>query len=211
MVITRLEEVEKSKVNIYIDGIVRFQLYKKEIENYSILEGIELSPFVYHEILENTIFPRAKQKALAILKFMDRTEQELRMKLKDAGFSEDIIERALIYMKEYDYINDDRYTSHYIRNNVSRKSKLMMQSELYQKGIKKETFLEHYQEELSLLTENEEEPEEPEIIALRKAVSKKYKGELTQIPKEEKQKLMSYLFRKGFTMDHIRKVFSENI
>ena len=55
-----------------------------------------------------------QSKSITILKYMDRTEKELYIKLKDAYYTDDIINRTIEYLKEYNYINDERYAMNYI-------------------------------------------------------------------------------------------------
>ena len=81
MLITRLEKVSKSKVRVYIDGDYGFFLYQKDMERYQLMEDEEIQMSLYEEIIEDMVLPRAKQKALSLLKVMDHTEAELRRKL----------------------------------------------------------------------------------------------------------------------------------
>ena len=45
----------------------------------------------------------AKKKAMSLLKYMDRTEWQLRDKLSLKGFSEGAIEEAIEYVKSFHY------------------------------------------------------------------------------------------------------------
>ena len=48
----------------------------------------------------------AKKKAMSLLKYMDRTEWQLRDKLSLKGFSEGAIEEAIEYVKSFHYLDD---------------------------------------------------------------------------------------------------------
>lgn len=199
MIITRLEELEKSKVKVYIDDEYAFLLYNNDIRKFHLEEQIEITPEEYHEILESTIFRRAKQKALAVLKFMNRTEKGLRNKLQEAGYPNDIVDRTISYVCEYGYVNDERYARAYIRDRKKSKSKRILQNELLHKGIEKDIL------DTLFITEYEEEgAEDPELIAIKKAIAKK-----SRLPEnlnwEEKQKLIASLYRKGFELDKIKQ------
>jgi regulatory protein len=204
MVVTQLEEIGQSKVNVYIDGDYAFLLYQKDIEKFGLIEGCEIASKIYEEIIEDTVFRRAKQKALAIPKFMDRTEQELRIKLTDAGYPENIVNRTISYIYEYGYLNDERYTITYVRSRMNTKSKLVIKTELLHKGIAKELVDRILQEEYENHEENEE-PEDAELIAIRKAVAKKTKA-LDTLSSEDKQKLIASLYRKGFDIGKIKQI-----
>ncbi len=136
---------------------------------------------------------RAKQKAMAILKYMDRSEQELRQKLKQSDYTETIIEAAIEYVKKFHYLDDERYAMNYIRFKKNTKSKRQLQTELSQKGIRKEYIDLAFQEEY-----------DDEELAIQKAVSKKT-SDVDSLSQEEKMKLASSLYRKGFKMDLIQK------
>lgn len=201
MVVTQLEDLEKSKVRVYIDDEYAFLLYRKDIEEFGLKEGNEIIYDVYEKILTDTIYRRAKQKALAILKFMDRTELELRRKLSDAEYPEKIIDRTISYVIEYGYLNDERYALAYIRARMNTKSKLVIRTELLQKGISKDLTERILEEEY----EQDEIGEDAEMTALRKAIAKKTKS-VEDLNMEDKRKLMAALYRKGFDIGKIKQV-----
>lgn len=193
MIVTKLEGLGKGKVKVYIDGEFHYLLYRKDIQIYKLQENEQISEKVYKEIIEDTVLRRAKQKAMAILKYMDRTEQELRQKLKQADYTETIIESAIEYVKKFHYLDDERFAMNYIRFKKNSKSKRQLQTELSQKGIRKEY--------IDLAFEEEYDDEE---LAIQKAVAKKTL-DIDSLSQEEKMKLASSLYRKGFKMDLIQK------
>jgi regulatory protein len=203
MLITQLEELEKSKVRVYLDNEYAFLLYRKDIEKFKLIEGNEISFEVYEKILTDTVYRRAKQKALAILKFMDRTELELRRKLSDAGYPEKIIDRTISYVIEYGYLNDERYALTYVRARMNTKSKLVIRTELLQKGISKDLTERILEEEY----EQDEIGEDVEMTALRKAIAKKTKS-VENLSLDDKRKLMAALYRKGFDVGKIKKALT---
>ncbi len=216
MIITKLEqpELEKkamgrasarsSKIKVYIDYDYAFPLEDKEREEYGLREDMELTEEVYLKLLWEMVFPRAKQKALSLLKFHDRTEAELVQRLKEEGYPELIIQRTIEYVSEYGYLNDVRYASNYINTRKSHKSKLILTAELTSKGISKEIIHQIFS------AEYEELKEDPELTAIRKAIRKKT-ADPNSLSREEKQKLMAHLYRKGFTAENIRKVLEEDL
>ena len=64
----------------------------------------------------------ARRKALRLLEHMDRTEKGLRDKLTQSGFSETVSEDAIAYVKDYGYINDQRYAFNYIDSSLYQKN-----------------------------------------------------------------------------------------
>ena len=130
---------------------------------------------------------------MAILKYMDRTEQELRQKLKQAEYTESITESAIEYVKMFHYLDDKRFAANYIRYKKDTKSKRQLQTELMQKGIRKEFIEQAFEEEY-----------DDEDLAIQKAIAKKTM-DIDSLSQEEKKKLASSLYRKGFKMDKIQK------
>ncbi len=195
MIITRLENTGKNKVKVYLDDRYRFTLYDREIKKYGLIEEGNMAETLLNE-LYNTAIKRAKQKAMALLKHMDRTEAELKRKLEMAGFSGDIIQEAIGYVTSYHYIDDLRYASSYVRLRKSSKSKRQIIGELQQKGISGTDI----QEALSSEYESEEE-------AIQREISKKF-SDVKSLTREERQKIAAKLYRKGYGMDLIRHYMS---
>ncbi|MDF2871028.1 MAG: hypothetical protein K0R05_2603 [Anaerocolumna sp.] len=195
MIITRLENTGKNKVKVYLDDRYRFTLYDREIKKYGLIEEGNMAETLLNELYNNAI-KRAKQKAMALLKHMDRTGAELARKLEMAGFSADIIKEAIDYVTSYHYIDDLRYASGYVRLRKSSKSKRQIIGELQQKGISGTDI----QEALSSEYDSEEE-------AIQREITKKF-SDVKSLTREERQKIAAKLYRKGYGMDLIRRYMS---
>lgn len=144
---------------------------------------------------------KAKQDAMLILQRMDRTELELRKKLKEKGYPVHAQECAIDYVKCYHYIDDQRYTINYIERNQSRKGKRLMCMELEQKGVDR-----------SIIECCMEEREDNELEAVLTLIEKKTKGKFPQDEKEE-QRLYSYCCRRGFPFHTVKmaiQIWKEN-
>jgi len=212
--ISKLEVVEKIKTKVYIDEEYHFLLYPQDMRLYKLEEGMELTDEEYKRIIEDTVLRRGKQKALTLLKYMDRTEYELILKLKTSGYSQSVIDSIITYVKSYHYIEDARYASQYIRYKKESKSKRQIQMELMQKGIAsnfievamdEEYFNKEYSNE-EYFDNKEGLGDGPEDIAIRKAIYKKVKEkDIDELDEKERTKLMGYLYRKGFSTELIRK------
>lgn len=198
MIITRLEETEGSKIRVYIDDAFAFWLTQKDIDRYKLKEGMAFTTSEYDKILEETLYLRALDKALSILKFTDRSEKELRNKLSRAEYPASLIDRTVDYVKNYGYLDDKRFASSFIRARMNKKSRLMIKTELQQKGISGETIEEAFLEAYG------EEEEDAELTAIRRAIAKKTIDPDT-LSYEAKQKLIASLYRKGFDLSKIKQ------
>ena len=144
------------------------------------------------EILEK----RAKLRALHLLERMDRTEAELRSKLKLDMYPEDIIETVIQYVKGFRYIDDRGYARRFVESRQGSKSKLEIKMSLLQKGISKEIVSEVLEE----YYENRDES-----VAIRRLLEKK-RFSSERATEEEKRKMYGYLLRKGFRYEDVRQV-----
>lgn len=194
MLITSIENVDNKKYRLYIDCEYTGIIYKSDIKRYKLIEGELISKEVFDNLIEDTLFRRAKQKALCILERGDNTQKQLYDKLKKTGYSINIIDRTIEYVKSFNYIDDKRFAKNFIRNKISSKSKKQIIFELTQKGIDKEV--------INILLEQEFDNDEE--IAIKKAILKKTSN-IDILTYEEKQKIASYLYRKGFNSYNIKK------
>ena len=69
-------------------------LYGKELKQFGIAEGTDLSPEQYRRILEEVLIPRARKRAMHILERMDQTTAQLREKLQRSQYPEQVVEDA---------------------------------------------------------------------------------------------------------------------
>lgn len=196
MKVTKIESVTKTKFKVYVEEQFAFVLYKSELSRYRIVTDEEITEDTFQKIKKEVILKRAKLRALHLLNDMDRTEAQLRTKLKQGLYTEDIIEQTIEYVRSFGYIGDASYARRYIQSRQKNKSKKEIYAELCKKGVTKE-------EIDSAMEECYEDQGEEEAIRtlLRK---KKYNPE--QATDAEKQKIYGYLARKGFSYDQIRQV-----
>ncbi len=196
MIVTQTEPLTKTKWKVYLDGKFAFVLYKGELSRFHITQGEELSEEIFVKIREEVIFKRIKLRALHLLNQMDRTEEQLRTKLKQGLYTDDMIDRAIAYVKSFGYIEDNGYAKRFILSRQDSKSRKEIYAKLCQKGIAKE-IIERAMEECY--------EEDEELTAIRKLVEKK-RFDARNATDSERQKMYGYLARKGFSYDSIRQV-----
>jgi len=201
MIVTQLQPLDNKRYKVYIDGDYAFLLYKGETRNFHIQEGQEISESVYNEITNELLPKRAVKRAMNLLMKKDYTEYKLRQKLSEGGYTSDCIDAALNYVKSYNYVNDERYARDYIAYYIELRSKNRIIQDLNNKGISKEVFGPILEE----MYENSDTD-----IELNQAVEllrkKRYNSESCDF--KEKQRLMAFLARKGFTTSVIKKALS---
>lgn len=134
----------------------------------------------------------AKKKCLDILKQSDKTEMQLRRKLKEGGFPPFAVDGAIAYAASFHYIDDERYTRNYLETGGQRKSRKRMEMELIQKGIERE--------QIRLCLEDAEWDEAETAFSLlrKRAAGKDWTSETIQ------RRIMQYMAGQGFSYETIR-------
>lgn len=190
MLVDRIEFITKTKAKVCFDNGVECILYRMEIRREGLEEGEEIPEEQFESIMKEIVLKHAKKKVMDLLIRSDKTEKELRDKLKRDQYPEFIIEQAIAYVHFYHYINEDNYLENYVKYHSRGKSRIMLVQELTQKGIDKENISDCLEK---LYDEREQ---------VRYLVQKKIRGRL-EITPEEKEKVSRYLFRKGFKSSDI--------
>ena len=232
MYISGIEKLPQKKNRIYIDGEYAFMLYDRDMKIYHLEsagfdenEGyenrIEISGELYSRIMKETVIRRAHQKALAILERMERSEAELRQKLKTDMYPDMVTDETIAWLKQLHYLDDSRYAQSYIRVRMENTSRQELIGKLRAKGIDKETALEAYmicREELNIKNsrkiseaddqgcEDDTDEPDPEQQAAIRALKKKLGVERNITPKEQRSAI-GYMLRKGFRRNEIVRAF----
>ena len=187
---------------------VVFEDETKLLLNYNIFEKYKVSVDMYFsedEILEMKYFSdieRAKSRAINYISGKLKTKYEVRLKLKENGFAEDVIDEVLDILEKEEYLNDKVYCEIFIedKKKLNGYGKNKIKSLLIQKGISKNIF-----EDFLYEFEYDEEFDN----ALKMGIKK-----LELLSNEEdnfkkKQKIINYLTYRGFGFDVINDVLKE--
>ena len=203
MIITEIQEVTKAKVKVFIDYEFAFVLYKGELRTYGICEEKKLTEDVYRTIIDVVLTKRAKLRSMHLLKSRDYTRYALSEKLRKDFYPEEVIEKAIAYVMSFGYVDDKRFARAYISYAGKTKSRKQIEYYLMQKGVPKSDIAGAFEEleEVDAL-----QSEESLIQAL--LVKKHYKKESAN--REERRKIIGFLYRKGFSLDKIYKVVGES-
>ncbi|MCI8872761.1 MAG: regulatory protein RecX [Lachnospiraceae bacterium] len=196
MQVMQISGLDKKRMRIFLEDGRSFVLYRGEVRRYSLEEGAELSAGQYEEICSEILKKRARRRTMHLLEKMDRTEAQIREKLRQGFYPEEIIEDAVAYVKGYHYLDDSRYAENYVRNQREKKSRRKIQMELMAKGIDRELAEQTLEEECQ--RENEQE------LILKWVEKKHYSAQTADL--KEKQRMYQFLMRKGFQSDDILHV-----
>lgn len=197
MIVTDIVELDKKRSKVFIDGEFAFVLYKGELRTYSIKTGSELSEANYQEIIGVVLSKRAKLRAMNLLQKRDYTERQLRDKLTEGLYPRELIDETIDYVKSYKYLDDERFARDYITYHMSLRSRNRIIQDLSGKGIDKDMIM-------PILDElyDEEDDGDPELEQIGKLLIKKHYSD--DLDFKDKQKIMAFLLRKGYSMSKIK-------
>lgn len=200
VVVVCVEQLSKGKRRLHLDNGEVWVLYSGELRTCSLTEGTVLTQAQYDQIRHDIIGKRAKKRAMYLLEKMDRTEQELRKKLLEGEYPEDLVEDAIAYVKRFHYVDDARYADCYVRMRGAAKSRGKLMAELQQKGVDRELAGQ-------VLAEYEEERDEEQMI--RDLMRKRHYDPQTA-SLQEQRRMYGYLMRRGFQSTDICKAIGKS-
>ncbi|MDD7770713.1 regulatory protein RecX, partial [Suipraeoptans intestinalis] len=195
MQITKIRPVNEKKVFIETDEKEGFCLYLGEVKKLGILCGMELSAEDYRHIREEILVKRAKKRALYLLNFGRKTEDQLKRKLIQDRYPKDVAREAVEYAKSFGYLDDAAFARDYIELNKDRKSKREMALALFQKGLSKEEIRQAMEEVYD---------QEDHVNAIRRILHQKG-YDPREKDEKKRQKIIGYLARKGFSWREVQR------
>ena len=137
----------------------------------------------------------AKKRALSILQRRDKTTKELTDKLTEDGFPSSVVNAAIEYVMSYHYLDDLRYAENYVRYHKNQKSKTAVKLHLREKGVDAET--------IDTAIANEYDNDEKEVI---RELLKKRHYDPEEADYKEKNKMIAYCMRRGFSLEDIKSL-----
>lgn len=203
MIITKIEKQKNNnkRYSIFIDNEFAFGIDEIDLLYYKLKENEPLDNDKYNYILNKLLLKRAKDKALKYLGYKMRSKKQVEKKLEELEFPPNVINKVIKILEKYNYINDEDFAKAFIKEKMNLKGygSFKIAYDLKMLGIDNHIF-EKYLYDQDFVDEDEK------ATAL---LLKKLKGNnIKNIDYKEKQKLYSYLARRGFSYDSINKAFS---
>ncbi len=198
-----LQKKNKNRVNIYVDDEFLFACSAEIIYRYGLKPGESIDISFIKEIIEQDNYIKCKNDALKLLEKSYKTEKQVYDKLFGKGYENKTIEKVVIFLKDYNFINDSKYADMYIKERIGVEGRNKIRCSLLQKGIDKSIISERL-ENMDSNTETE---------ALVKIAENKY----NQLVKRENdkrklyKKLGDFLIRKGYSFEDVKHVVDKFI
>jgi regulatory protein len=201
MKITKIAQQKRSsRVNVFIDDKFAFGLSKKTLIDFDLYEGEILNEKEIEKILEKDQLTKAIEKSFRLLGIRPRSQKELEKKLKEKGFAQKIIKKAIKRIKNLGYLDDKKFAKAWLEaRKSSSKGKYIVERELKQKGIAEKIV----KKTISYYTQKDE------FKIANQLVKKKEKTYKKLSPLEKKIKISRFLANRGFSWEVIRKVLEK--
>ena len=151
-----------------------------------------------NEVMQEVV-RQAKNRALKILEYADRTEKQLRDKLKEGEFPPFAVDEAVAYVQALHYQDDRRYAENFVRSRTGQKSKYELSNELRLRGI-----------DSTVIDEVLEEAETDDSETVKRLFCKKYASKDLSDPAVY-QKAFRYFAGKGFSYEEIKSGITRGI
>ncbi|MEZ4593172.1 MAG: RecX family transcriptional regulator [Chloroflexota bacterium] len=181
------------RINVYLDGDFAFGL--AEITAAYLRIGQTLSPADIEKLQGADQVEKAKDMALRYIEYRPRSIAETRQHLQKKEYPEAVTEQVLERLQAVGLLDDAAFARYWVeqRETFKPRSKIALQQELRQKGLERNLI-------------DEVTTEVDEFAAARQAAEPKARrwGSLPQ--QQFRQKLGSFLQRRGFGYDVVREV-----
>ena len=196
--IKKIKPTKKSDtLSVTVSGY-KIYISKDSAKESNLAIGMEL-PKKYHHLLNDTErIPNLKKKVHNFISFKPRTEFQIKQYLAKEGADEHTIEEILVFLYEFNLLDDKKYAKSFIADLYLKKpmGRNIAIRELIERGLPKE------------IAENAamEITDSQEYENLEKLVEKKTNSKITK-SLYERQKLTRYLLSRGFNISMINKWF----
>ena len=200
------------RINVSVDGKYRFSLDISQVGELGIKIGREFSEDELVEIETESEFGKLYSRALEYTLIRPHSAREIKDYLwrktqskkyrsrqgeikERQGASQSVAERVFSRLAERGYIDDEKFASYWVenRNQTKGASRRKLSAELRAKGVDSRLI------ESALSTSQRSDLEE-----IYKIIAKK------QARYPDREKLMQYLARQGFSFDDIKQALAED-
>ena len=203
--ITKIEiqKRNKDRYSIYIDGDYSFGVYENVLIKYGLRKGMKIEDDFLEDVLKKEEQECANGYALKLLNFKMRTTEEVRRRMREKEYTDDIIDTTIDYLNYLNYLDDEDYARKFIRDksNLKNMGKERIKRELYMKGIDNEVI----NNEIEDLVDDDDEYEKAKEIAIKK-LETTYKNDDKNA---RYRKLGGLLQRRGYSMNVVMPLLKE--
>ncbi|MCK4530878.1 MAG: RecX family transcriptional regulator [Candidatus Marinimicrobia bacterium] len=189
-----------NRYNCFLDNDERISITDDLIFKFDLSAGKELTEDELIKLKSAADRAFTREKAMGLLSLREHGSGELRTKLLQKGYEKAHIAEVLDYLKDKNYLNDERFAELYSEELIQRKQlgPMKVKEKLFQRGIALQvinSILLNYDREI-------------QIKNCYFHFIKKFKAKTTFDTREEKAKAIRYLQGKGFSWDVIAVIIN---
>lgn len=127
------------RYSIFIDGEFVLGIDKKTVEDMDLRVGKLLDEKDLKKITSQEELNKAQAYALMLLGYRERSLREIKIRMRQKGYEEKLVEKVVKYLKDRNLINDKRFTQLWAESRIKKGyGRWRIQSELEQKGVNRE-------------------------------------------------------------------------
>lgn len=157
-------------------------------------EGESMEPEAYRAFMLKRGYPHALEAAMKFLALRERSEQEIRARLKRSCYPEAVIDQTLDTLSLHHLVSDARFAEQWVHHRARKYGKTRIAQELRMKGIRSE-------EAAAALEGLPEETEYARALEQAQKMARRFPG--------EPMKLAQALVRRGYGWGIARKAAEE--
>lgn len=195
----KIQKNNEEKMNVYVDGEYKFSMSVDSFLSEGLYKGLEITEEQIEEIKVRDGSKLAYIQIVSTLNYGMKTEKEMIDKLKEKGYEEDAIQKAIMKAKDYNLINDDYYIELYIKTKAipAKWGEQKIISNLYKKGIN----INDIKLKITEMYDEEDKYDNAYSLAIKKLKTIK-EADINK----KKQKLNQFLLGKGYSYEIVSKV-----
>ena len=195
----KIQKNNEEKMNVYVDGEYKFSMSVDSFLSEGLYKGLEITEEQIEEIKVRDGSKLAYIQIVSTLNYGMKTEKEMIDKLKEKGYKEDAIQKAIMKAKDYNLINDDYYIELYIKTKAipAKWGEQKIISNLYKKGIN----INDIKLKITEMYDEEDKYDNAYSLAIKKLKTIK-EADINK----KKQKLNQFLLGKGYSYEIVSKV-----
>lgn len=201
-VITAIEPQKKraDRRSIFVDGEFVAGAHVDVVLALNLSVGQRLDKDRLIDLLKAETARKARECALRQIGYRNRTRSEIRKRLLGSEFPEEIVEEVIAQLADVGLLDDEKFSRDWVRSRTASKpmGKTRLAWELRSKGV-----------EAPVVEETLQDMDEDAEFALALSVASKKVEKADRADPSLKNRLSSFLRRRGFGWDVITRVIDE--
>jgi regulatory protein len=193
-----VQEKRGNRRSIFVDGKFALGVDEAVIADLGLHVGQEISVDRLEEVVHAELVVKAKDRALGLLDYRQRSKAEVERRLLRAGYTEDVIEEVIARLVSLGLLDDAQFSQTWVNHRLAGRpmGKKRIMWELRQKGVSNEVA------DVAMSSINEDTEYESAMESARRRWQKDSNPDIYA----KRRRLIAYLQRQGFGWETINRV-----